>query len=157
MEQERFEDFASAIAGLYRDIQRIKARYSQQLDVRSVHVFWLYLLLAHPQGLTASELARKGKSTRALVSREIQELTDRGLIQPDRHTDRRRYGWKFILTPKGEDLARRIGSIALDIQTQAGQDIPPEDLAVFYRTLHTLLTNFDRLADSLGKDHHDEG
>lgn len=80
MEQERFEDFASAIAGLYRDIQRIKARYSQQLDVRSVHVFWLYLLLAHPQGLTASELARKGKSTRALVSREIQELTDRGLI-----------------------------------------------------------------------------
>lgn len=58
------------------------------------------------------------------------------------------------MTARGEELARQIGSIALDIQERAGQGIPPEDLAVFYRTLHTLLTNFDRLADSLGKEYH---
>ena len=42
-------------------------------------------------GQYISELAEKGKSSRALVSREIQELTDRGLLCNEKQTEHRRY------------------------------------------------------------------
>ena len=97
--------------------------------------------------MSASELARASKSTRALLSREIGELTERALITYDRKGERRRYGWKFVLTESGRACAAEIRRIAFGIQQQASAGISEEDLLVFYRTLRALLQNFDRLAE----------
>lgn len=145
MEAERFEVFAMLISGLYRDIQRIKARYSEKLGIKTVHMFWLYLLRTHPEGLSASELARAGKTTRALVSREIGELTAQGYVTTDAKTEHRRYGWRFVLTEAGAAAAAEIAQVALRVQQEAG--VPEEDLKVFYRTLTVLLERFDSMAD----------
>ena len=74
MESERFEQFSSLISGIYRDIQKIKAKWTEPLGMKAVHIFWVYLLKKHPEGLSASELSRHSQSNRSLVSREIQEL-----------------------------------------------------------------------------------
>lgn len=147
MEAEHFEDFVSLLTGIYRDIQKLKERYSKDLGLKTVHVFWLYLLSRYPEGMSASELARASKSTRALLSREIGELTERALITYDRKGERRRYGWKFVLTENGRACAAEIRRIAFGIQQQASAGISEEDLLVFYRTLRALLKNFDRLAE----------
>lgn len=81
MQGERFEEFAALIGGIHGDIQKIKAGHTVRLGLKSVHIFWLYLLRVHPEGLSASELAAAGKSGRSLVSREIDELLERGLIE----------------------------------------------------------------------------
>lgn len=145
MEKEHFEEFSSLISGIHGNIQKLKARYTTQLGLKPVHVFWLYLLHIHAEGMTASELAAAGKIDRSLVSRELDYLLDEGIVSALGSGERRRYGWKLVLTEKGEALANIISAVGKDIQNTVSRDIPESDLAVFYRTLHTLCDGFENL------------
>lgn len=145
METERFEQFSSLISGIYRDIQKIKAKWTEPLGMKSVHIFWVYLLKNHPEGLTASELSRHSHSNRSLISREIRELIDLGHVCSDNKS--KRYGQKLMLTESGHEIADRISAVSLEIQNQVNSGIPEADLAVLYRTLGILMENFHRLTD----------
>ena len=146
MEAERFEQFSSLISGIYRDIQKIKTKWTAPLGMKAVHIFWVYLLKNHPDGLTASELSRHSQSNRSLVSREIQELIDLGYVQAQ-DSKNRRYGQKLTLTQTGWQAAQRISEASLEIQIQVSAGIPKEDLIVLYRTLGILMENFHRMAE----------
>lgn len=146
VKQERFEDFATLIGGIYGNIRRIKSAYTRQLGLKEVHIFWLYLLREHPGGLSASELAAAGKSDRSLVSREIDSLMEQGIICTREGSGRRRYGWKLELTDKGKALAERISQVAMEVQDTVSRDIDRRELENFYKTLNTLYKNFERLA-----------
>lgn len=145
LDQERFEDFSSLISCVHGSIQKLKARYTTQLDLKSVHVFWLYLLRTHPEGMSASELAAAVQSNRSLISRELDALFDKGIIYTQGNGDKRRYGWKLMLTSKGEQLADIISAVVTDIQNTVSRDISEEDLITFYRTLRTLANSFEQL------------
>ena len=147
MEEERFEQFSSLISGIYRDIQKLKTKWTEPLGMKSVHIFWVYLLKNHPEGLTASELSRYSQSNRSLISREIQELIDLGYVCVDKHVSLRRYGQKLHLTETGLQIAHRISQASLEIQNKVNADIPDEDLQVLYRTLGTLMENFHKLTE----------
>lgn len=148
LEQERFEEFSSLISGVHGNIQKLKTRYTTQLDLKAVHVFWLYLLRTHPEGMSASELAAAGQSNRSLVSREINELFDKGIIFTQDNSDKRRYGWKLMLTSKGKQLADVISAVVMGIQNTVSRDISEEDLTTFYRTLRVLANGFEELKDN---------
>ena len=145
LDQERFEEFSSLISNVHGNIQKLKARYTTQLGLKSVHVSWLYLLRAHPEGMSASELAAAVQSNRSLISREIDALFEKGVIYAQGSGDKRRYGWKLTLTSKGEQLADVISAVAADVQDTVSRDISEEDLVTFYRTLKILATGFDEL------------
>ena len=145
LEQERFEEFSSLISGIYGSIQKLKARYTAQLGLKAVHVFWIYLLREHPEGMSASELAAAGQSDRSLVSREIDDLFEKGIIFTRDGNGKRRYGWKLELTDKGRELADVISAVAAEVQDTVSRGIPEEDLVIFYRTLRTLAGGFDGL------------
>ena len=146
MEAERFEQFSSLISGIYRDIQKIKAKWTEPLGMKAVHIFWVYLLKNHPDGLSASELSRHSQSNRSLVSREIQELINLGYVQAE-SSKHRRYGQKLTLTQSGQEVAERISEASLNIQNQVSANIPEEDLIVLYRTLGILMENFHQIAE----------
>ena len=147
MEEERFEQFSSLISGIYRDIQKLKTKWTEPLGMKAVHIFWVYLLKNHPDGLTASELSRHSQSNRSLVSREIQELIDLGYVMPEQSSRQRRYGQKLLLTNSGRKVAERISEASLEIQNQVNAGIPEEDLIVLYRTLGILMENFHHLTE----------
>ena len=147
MEEERYEQFSSLISGIYRDIQKLKTKWTEPLGLKSVHIFWVYLLKNHPEGLTASELSRHSQSNRSLVSREIQELIDLGYIQVGVPSQNRRYGQKLTLTASGFEIANKISEASLEIQNKVNAGIPEVDLVVLYRTLSMLMENFHRLAE----------
>ena len=123
MLEARFEQFSTLISGIYRDIQKLKAKWTAPLGMKAVHIFWVYLLKNHP------------------------ELIDLGYVQTEKITSHRRYGQKLTLTQSGADVARFIGQTSLDIQKQVNAGIPEEDLEVLYRTLGILMENFHRLAE----------
>ena len=148
LDQERFEDFSSLISSVHGNIQKLKARYNTQLGLKPVHVFWIYLLRTHPEGMSASELAAAAQSNRSLVSRNINELFDKGIVFTQENSSKRRYGWKLMLTDKGWQLADIISAIAADIQQTVSRDISEEDLITFYRTLKILANSFDKLNQS---------
>ena len=147
MEAERYEQFNSLISGIYRDIQKLKTKWTAPLGLKSVHIFWVYLLKNHPEGLTASELSRHSQSNRSLVSREIQELIDLGYVQAGSPSQNRRYGQKLTLTVSGLEIADKISAASLEIQNKVNAGITEADLVVLYRTLTTLMENFHRLAE----------
>ena len=145
LEQERFEEFSSLISCIHGNIQKLKARYTAQLDLKAVHVLWLCLLRSHPEGMSASELAAAAQSGRSLVSRELNDLFDKGIIFTQENGGKRRYGWKLMLTDKGRQLADFISAIAADIQNTVSRDISEEDLITLYRTLKILADGFEKL------------
>lgn len=147
MRQERFEQFILQINGLHRNIEKIRRRHAAALGIKSVHAFWLYLLAVYEDGLSASELAAAAHTDRSLVSREIEDLEDLGLITTREQTVHRRYGWKFVLTPRGREMAGEVSRVSKTIQDAMDRDIPPEDLAMFYRTLGAISRNLERLAN----------
>lgn len=151
MRQEHFEEFSTLISGIHGDIRRIKAAYTRQLGLKEVHIFWLYLLRMHPEGLSASQLATAGKSDRSLVSRELDFLLEQGIVRTGEGSGRRRYGWKLELTEKGEALAETISLVANEVQDRVSRDIDPRELENFYKILHTLSENFERLAKELAQ------
>lgn len=145
LEQERFEEFSALISCIHGNIQKLKARYTTQLGLKAVHVFWLYLLRTRPEGLSASELAAAGQSDRSLVSREINVLFDKGIIFTRDNGEKRRYGWKLMLTDKGREIADIISAVVTDIQNTVSRDISEADLITFYRTLRNLAGNISEL------------
>ena len=148
LEQERFEEFSSLISSIHGSIQKLKARYTAQLDLKAVHVFWIYLLRSHPEGMSASELAAAVQANRSLVSRELDELFDKDVIFTQNSGEKRRYGWKLMLTEKGNRIADIISDVTSDVQNTVSRNISEEDLVTFYRTLRALAGGFAELEKS---------
>ena len=56
---ERFYIFTLLIDGIHKCIHRIKFDFAPHFGVKSVHMFWIYELRDHPDGLTSAELAER--------------------------------------------------------------------------------------------------
>ena len=81
MGESRFEDFVGIISALNKEIQRIKTAEAHRLGFRGSDVMCLYYLVKHPDGLTASELARMIDVSRAAMSRTIAHLAEDGFVE----------------------------------------------------------------------------
>ena len=146
MELERFGKFTLLIDGIYKSIHKIKLDTAPYLGIKSVHVFWVYSLRKHPEGLTSTELAALSEIDRSLVSREVAKLCADGYITYVGGSDKRRnYNSHLVLTEKGLELAEYIRKEALKIQNQADEGISAEELAVFYSVMEKLNANFAKV------------
>lgn len=141
MESERFASFYLLISGIYKEIQRIESHRIKEMELKSVHVLWLYLLQKHPEGLSAAELARRGDIDRSLVSREIGMLVKRGYLTASSSGCKRKYNWKLALTEKGSAVAKKISEIAMDVQTFVDRGLSMAELSSFYRVLEHISVN----------------
>jgi DNA-binding MarR family transcriptional regulator len=146
MELERFSKFTLLIDGIYKSIHKIKLDNAPYLGIKSVHVFWVYSLLKHPEGLTSTELAALSEIDRSLVSREVAKLCADGYITYVGGSGKRRnYNSRIVLTEKGVELAEYIRREALDVQKKADADITEEELEIFYSVLEKLYGNFQNI------------
>ena len=146
MELERFGKFTLLIDGIYKNIHKIKLDTAPDLGIKSVHVFWIYLLRKHPEGLTATELAARSEIDRSLVSRELQKLCTDGYIMSMGGTGKRRnYNSRLVLTEKGIELAGHIRRKAMEVQASVDEGISEEELEIFYTILEKLYENFVKI------------
>jgi DNA-binding MarR family transcriptional regulator len=143
METQRFNQFVQLIDGIHKSVSKIKLSVAPHLGVKSVHVFWLYELLSHDEGLTAAALAARTKIDRSLVSREIERLRENGYVEirETARGKRKNYSSPICLTEKGRELADSICAEAMKIQERAGEGISEEELIVFYSTLSKFYNN----------------
>lgn len=148
MESERFNHFVQLIEGIHKSVNKIKLSLAPSLGVKSVHIFWLYELLSHPAGLTATTLASKSKIDRSLVSREVEELCEHGYVEVvgGGGEKRKNYNSRICLTEKGRVLAQTITEYAMAAQSAADAGVSEEELQSFYATLRKLSDNLSRLS-----------
>lgn len=136
MEAIRFEKFSLLIDGIHKCINKLKVGRVPELGIKSVHVFWMYQLKNHPEGMTASKIAAASMIDRSLVSREIEPLREAGYVTLKSSSRR------YILTELGMELAERITDIVLEIQQEVDSGITEQELVSFYATLEKLHDNF---------------
>lgn len=149
METQRFNQFVQLIDGIHKSVSKIKLNLAPHLGVKSVHVLWLYELLSHPEGLTASSLALRSRIDRSLVSREIEKLREEGYVEVSGGVGKRRsYNSRIRLTTKGQELAHTITAHAMEVQSAADVGVSEEELSRFYATLEKLHNNLAGLAQS---------
>lgn len=148
MESVRFEKFTLLIDGIHKSISKLKLEVAPTLGVKGVHLFWVYELSLHPEGLTATEIANVSRIDRSLVSREIEDLKADGYIVSDGGVGKRKYNEKFTLTDKGRELADEITEHVLEIQKSASEGISSGELASFYATLEKLYDNFNAISEN---------
>ena len=138
----RFEKFTLLIDGIHKSISKIKFDTAPYLGVKSVHVFWIYQLSQHPEGLTAAEIASVSMVDRSLVSREIAALEKGGYVAREDTGNKRSYNARITLTDKGVGLAKKITKEAIGVQSMVDVGITEEELVSFYNTLEKLYENF---------------
>ncbi len=148
MEPVRFEKFTLLIDGIHKSMNKIKIDTAPDLGVKSVHVFWVYELLLHPEGLTAAEIAAVSMIDRSLVSREIETLKKGGYVEVQDTGKKRNYNSRITLTDKGRELAQRIKSKAVAVQSAVDNGITESELVSFYATLEKLYANFFEMSVS---------
>ena len=151
MEQYRFAKFTLLIEGIHKCIQKIKLDTVAEHGIKGVHVFWLYTLLRHEGGLTATELAGENMIDRSLVSREIAHLKKAGLVKFSGNGNGRSYNSRITLTDEGRSLAEQIVGEVVEVQGAVGAGISEEELISFYATLEKLNRNFQSLTAPSGE------
>ena len=135
-EPTRFTKLALLIDGIHKSIYKMKVEAAPHLGVKAVHVFWIYELMNHEEGLTAAELAAETMIDRSLVSREIAVLKKKGFVRTGDGSGERNYNARIFLTEEGLALANRILERVLT----------KEELDSFYSTLTKLSDNFIKLS-----------
>ena len=149
MIKERFYLFVLRINTISKYINKLKFDFAPQLGVKNVHIFWLYELYIHPEGLTASELATKAMISRSLISREIENLLENGYIRLQMNSTRKRinYNANITLTEKGVELAKNISKKGMEVQSRVNRGITDEELVIFYNTLEKLQNNLKEISE----------
>ena len=145
MGEFRFLRFIQKLDEMQKTIKRIHLAYAPVFGVKSVHIFWLYELLGHPDGLTAAELAAKRGVDRSLISREIADLKHEGLVEAKGGV--RGYNARLVLTEKGRAAAERIRDLAYGIQCLTDEGIASEELEQFYAVLEKLQKNLTAVSE----------
>ena len=149
MEQERFFRFTRLIDGAHKSILRLRLDKAADFGVKGVHVFWVYELLQHPEGLSAAELAQRSQIDRSLISREISALKKDGYIAAKDKDLAHNYKTKLVLTEKGVKAAKEIASLGVQIQNRASANIPEAELEQFYATLEKLCKNLEEISEEV--------
>ena len=149
MLKERFYLFVLRINSISKYINKLKFDFAPQLGVKNVHIFWLYELYIHPEGLTASELASRAMISRSLISREIENLQANGYVEMEKNSKGKRMNYNALitLTEKGMELAKNVSKKGMEVQSRVNQGISNEDLIIFYSTLEKLQNNLKALAE----------
>ena len=145
MNESRFELFDGLIASAGKTLQRIKTSKMEKYGLGSTHTTCLCKLgKAGEQGMTQKELTEQESIDRAQVSRVLRDLEQNGLAQAvGSSTYKRRY----CLTEKGQKITAEINEIILEINRYVSQEIPVEDIVVFYRVLQKIDSNLKKAED----------
>lgn len=139
MEKSRFILFTGLVNSVTKSIQAMKMMKMERYGLSAAHTNCLCRLAERPEGLTQGELAELEMTDKAQVSRVLRELEEKGYVYARGRAGS--YKRRYLLTDRGEETTREMEAILLAVNRYVSREIPPEDLAVFYRTMTTIAKN----------------
>lgn len=142
-----FEHFTITILKLNKLVQKIKNYEMQEYGLKTIHVMCGYYLKHHPEGLTASELAKLTLEDKAAISRALKTLLEKGYISYDPN----KYNSPIKLTAEGEKLACCISEKADKAVNAGSYQFTEEERCSFYKALGTIAGNLEKYYDELAQ------
>lgn len=145
---DRFVKFTIAISKLNKLINKVKSEgMKDRFDLKGVHTLCLYQLMSNDHGMTSTEIAKSCDLDPALVSRTINELCQKELIE--KVGEAGKYHARYCMTEKGRRISSELKQIVQSIQMFVDKGITEEELDLFYSVLEKLSCNFEILSDHL--------
>lgn len=148
---DRFEKLTSGVSRIYKKIQKIKKHEMSAFGLKGTQVMCIYYLASNPEGLTAADLCAKCNEDKAAISRVLSELESGGFLSYEQDSSCKKYRNKVILTPKGNEYAKQISDIILQITEMSGAGITDKEREIFYRVLMMIADNIDEIERKLSK------
>lgn len=140
----RFEQFTTAIASIYRNIQRIERAEMAKFGLKGPHCQCLLAMSRYPEGVTASQLCEICDKDKAAISRTVAELENAGMvIRPE--GPGKRYRASLKLTQTGMDAAKAVTERAIVAVVEATGDYSREQQVLFTQTLAMLANNLETI------------
>ncbi|MDO3384995.1 MarR family transcriptional regulator [Gilvimarinus sp. SDUM040013] len=95
-------------------------------------------VLAHEEADTPAKIAECLGVDRSAITRLLDRLVDKGLVQRQ-HDDGDRRSVRVYLTPEGKSLAKRVDQLALEHQQRFLSQLPATEVRVFKSHVQKLL------------------
>jgi DNA-binding MarR family transcriptional regulator len=133
---------------LSRLAARMEALFEAELEQEQIsRMHWLILRALHERESRPAVLAQELSSDRAAISRSLEALEQRGMVQrTGALTDRR--GVQVTLTDQGRVLTRNLIQRSQEINARFFNGIDEEVREVFLETLRTVLDRSENLEES---------
>jgi DNA-binding MarR family transcriptional regulator len=131
-----FDTFNNLIGCAMKHIERLKFKGMHEYGLSGTHTLCLRRLYESEKGMTRTELAHACQVDRAQITRVIGELLAKELVVEKGEGSI--YRKKCILTPAGREITSEINALVAKIQFFVSGNIPQEELASFYKTLHVI-------------------
>lgn len=134
---DRFEMFTVSILRINKLIQRIKLHEMEEYGLKAIHVSCMYYLAKRPEGLTAGELITLSLEDKAAISRALDILTKKGLI----NYSTKKYKTRAVLTEEGKRIAAEVEEKSLRAVSAGGDSLDEDKRADFYETIGKIADN----------------
>jgi len=138
----RYEQFANAISGIYRSIQKIERDEMVKYGYKGAYAQYLAAMLRHPEGVTSVQLCEICDKDKAAVSRMVAEMVEKKLIIRESENDNM-YRARLRLTDEGIRAAEYVRQRAVAAVAAGGRGLTDPDRQVFYNTLELIAANLN--------------
>ena len=140
----RYEVFAGSIAKIFRSIQKIENEEMKKYHLKGAFAQYLVVMNRYPEGITPTQLFNVCNKDKAIVSRAVSEMIEKGLItKPDVPG----YRVPLFLTEKGKEAAQYVSERATLAVKKAAVHIGEKQLDGFYKRLEILGENLYELSN----------
>lgn len=138
-----------------RTIKVIRHNYVKMFKALKVDITteqWVVINALHEQnGISQTELASGSFKNTATVSRIIDLLCNKGLVERKRfENDRRRH--KVFLTKEGETLFNKVYPAVLQLRAKGWANLSEEDYDSFLRIINQVFENFQEMKDPIAEN-----
>lgn len=138
---KRYEEFTTKINLAYKYIMKIKIHEMNNLDLKAANLNVIFYLGKNLEGLTASELCWLCKEDKAWISKNLNYLKKKKLIEKYDEDKDKKYRVKYYITQEGIDVYNQIVSIISFISNKCVEGCSKEELDSFYKVLGIIIGN----------------
>ncbi len=133
-----------------KSITKLKYIKMEAYALGSAHTVCIRILQEHTDGLTKSELANLCCVDKAQISRVVGDLLEKKYVSIS--TPERNYRQKYALTEEGAQIAAEIKQITLEINRFVSENIPEEQIGIFYNTFDIICQKLSEAETLFGKN-----
>jgi len=141
---DRFERFTLSIFGIARHWNKIATEEMRPYGMKGAYALYLVVLLNADEEPTAARLAEMVQRDKADVSRAIDVLQKKGIVEPH---GKSRYRAPILLTEEGRALAAQVERKAGQALAIAGQGLTAEMRQAMYRALEIISENLKEICE----------
>lgn len=139
----RYEQFTSLISGIERGIQKIERDEMVKLGYKGAYAQYLAAMRRYPEGLTAAQLCEICDRDKAAVSRMVNELEEKRLVEKETGAA---YRARLTLTEEGRKLAEFVCRKAQAAVDAGGQGLTDEDRRIYFAALEKIARNLEMIS-----------